>query len=282
MPSRAPTKKDLEDRIAQMNEAMMTLQLAHEETERELQTTRGLVQRQQEELTAARDEVIASRAQVTATEQAAAGARAEAEAAWLLQIQLQEQLQAVAQAPAVQEAPVHLPEIPRPTGTGWSIREAMEVDHADYAEIQRTIRSLVIRSQLDWTDDFRRQDPDRLATFFRAARKAHPVLRRYMNNWAAAAIARQYMQNKRKHAYKQGYIKKKPGPGDQDDQQRRDAGGDGGAGAAPPCKVDITERLQTLSVVITQRHRCVVTQLLSGMWQDLAMTSGSVPSARAG
>lgn len=43
-----------------------------------------------------------------------------------------------------------------------------------------------------------------------------------MNNWATAAIARQYMQNKRKHAYKQGYIKKRPAPGDQRDGPRRD------------------------------------------------------------
>ncbi|KAI0826956.1 hypothetical protein BC628DRAFT_1418998 [Trametes gibbosa] len=98
----------------------------------------------------------------------------------------------------------------------------MEVDHADYAEIQCTIRSLVIRSQLDWTDDFRRQDTDKLATMFRAARKAHPILRRFVNNWATAAIARQYMQNKRKHAYKQGYIKKRSNATDWTHQRRED------------------------------------------------------------
>ncbi len=41
---------------------------------------------------------------------------------------------------------------------------------------QRTIRSLVVRAQLDWTEDFRRQDSERLATLFRAARTYPPVL----------------------------------------------------------------------------------------------------------
>ena len=41
------------------------------------------------------------------------------------------------------------------------------------------------------------------------ARTAHPVLNRYANNWATAAIACQYMQNKRKYSYKQGYISKR-------------------------------------------------------------------------
>ncbi|KAH9910605.1 uncharacterized protein BXZ73DRAFT_83401 [Epithele typhae] len=90
-----------------------------------------------------------------------------------------------------------------------SIRHAMGVTQNLYANIQHTIRTLTICSQLDWTDDFRRQDPECLAMLFRAARTAHPELRRYENNWAMAAIARQYMQNKCKHAYRQGYISKK-------------------------------------------------------------------------
>ncbi|KAH9849071.1 hypothetical protein C2E23DRAFT_840672 [Lenzites betulinus] len=200
------------------------LQIARDDASRALEIAQGTVQAQQAELATAR-------AQAAAAEEAVAHAHAEANAAQQLRAQLQAQLEA---AGAPHEAgTVNLPEIPRPAGTGWSIREAMEIDHSDYAEIQRSIRSLVIRSQLDWTDDFRRQDPDKLATFFRAARKAHPVLRRYMNNWATAAIARQYMQNKRKHAYKQGYIKKKPAPGDQHGiGPRRDGDGEGGGALA--------------------------------------------------
>ena len=97
----------------------------------------------------------------------------------------------VAVAGAAAGLPANLPMIDRPHGTRWSIRESMQLAHAEYAEIQvstlnsvssnrtltymhrgsqRTIRSLVIRAQLDWTEDFRRQDANRLATLFRAVR----------------------------------------------------------------------------------------------------------------
>ncbi|KAI0822389.1 hypothetical protein BC628DRAFT_1417779 [Trametes gibbosa] len=227
---RAPTKKELEERVEQLIQEIEALQIARDDAARALQAAEGTVQAQQGEL-------VAARAQADAAEEAATQARADADAARQLQAQLQAQLEAAAAAqppagPGGQDSVANLPEIPRPAGSGWSIREAMELDHPDYAEIQRSIRSLVIRSQLDWTDDFRRQDPDKLATFFRAARKAHPVLRRYMNNWAAA-IARQYMQNKRKHAYRQGYIKKRPAPGDQaGNGPRRDGGGGMNGGGA--------------------------------------------------
>ncbi len=67
------------------------------------------------------------------------------------------------------------------------------------------------------------------------ARTAHPVLRRYTNNWATAAIARQYMSNKRKHAYKQGYINKRGGTDKENlpgggRRRRDDEGSAGGAG----------------------------------------------------
>ncbi len=68
------------------------------------------------------------------------------------------------------------------------------------------------------------------------ARSAHPILGRYTNNWASAAIARQYMSNKRKHAYKQGYIKKRGAWADKENTQGAGSSGrrdddDGAAGA---------------------------------------------------
>ena len=124
---------------------------------------------------------------------------------------------------------------------GRSMRRSRYVPHCTHALPsphsfhlgKRTIRSLVIRAVLDWTDDFRHQDVDKMAMLFRAvrilacssmpsysmappylsvllqARTAHPILNQYANNWATAAIACQYMQNKRKYSYKQGYISKR-------------------------------------------------------------------------
>ncbi|KAI0707241.1 hypothetical protein C8Q76DRAFT_799066 [Earliella scabrosa] len=110
---------------------------------------------------------------------------------------------AAAAAPA---PPVDEPIVPKPAGSRFNIRNAMGVSYNEYCAIRATIHILVKASQLKWKEDFRRQDPQDLALFFRAARKEHPILKKYANNWAAAAIARTYMQNMRKHARKQGYI----------------------------------------------------------------------------
>ena len=38
------------------------------------------------------------------------------------------------------------------------------------------------------------------------ARKEHPVLRRYVGDWATAVITKTYMQNRRKYARRNGYM----------------------------------------------------------------------------
>ncbi len=104
-----------------------------------MQAAEGTVQMQQGELVAIRGELDAMRAQLATAEEAAVNARAEAEAATQLQAQLQAQLDAAAaqpEGPPAQDGAANLPAIPRPAGTGWSIREAMELDHGDYSEIQ--------------------------------------------------------------------------------------------------------------------------------------------------
>ncbi|KAI0826920.1 hypothetical protein BC628DRAFT_1372643 [Trametes gibbosa] len=234
------TKKQLESIIDDLRREVEGLTLERTTIQSELQATQASNQEQAGALTTLCAELEAAQQQAALAQQAVADAQAQAVAAEQARAALAMQLN-VASAPAAHSgaragdgAPTALVDIPRPQGTGWSIREAMEMDAPDYAEVQRTIRSLVIRSQLDWTEDFRRQDADKLSTLFRAARKAHPVLRRYVNNWATAAIARQYMQNKRKHAYKQGYIKKRSNPADGGHHGRRDDA-DGGAAAAPTC-----------------------------------------------
>ncbi|RPD56850.1 hypothetical protein L226DRAFT_615705 [Lentinus tigrinus ALCF2SS1-7] len=231
MPRTTVTKAQLEELVATLRAAVEAAQHARDVAAGELETTRQALTTAQAEATSAQEAAAAAQAASTALQQQLQNAPP-----------LQGQLAGggpggVAMDPAPVQA--NLPQIDRPVGTRWSIHEAMQLSQAEYAEVQRTIRSLVIRAQLDWTEDFRRQDADRLGTLFRAARAAHPILRRYTNNWATAAIARQYMSNKRKHAYKQGYIKKRgacadkenlPGPSG---QRRREDEGDrsGGAGA---------------------------------------------------
>lgn len=47
---------------------------------------------------------------------------------------------------------------------------ALALYYLCHNSFQRTIRSLVIRAVLDWTDDFRHQDAEKMATLFRAVR----------------------------------------------------------------------------------------------------------------
>ncbi|KAI0666536.1 hypothetical protein C8Q78DRAFT_1082815 [Trametes maxima] len=225
------TKKQLESLVENLQRDIESLTLARSQVDNELQAARETIREQIEALEAARAVAATAREEVTAANTAREA----------LETQLTVANAAAARVGNTQpvatadEHAEELAQIARPPGSGWSIREAMDVDRVDYADIQRTVRSLVIRSQLDWTEDFRRQDADKMATMFRAARKAHPVLRRYIGNWATAAIAKQYMQNKRKHAYKQGYIKKRSNTMDGCNPRRRDddesmGGASGGLG----------------------------------------------------
>jgi len=118
------------------------------------------------------------------------------------------------EALAAANAPHPTPAVPtvrmiaRPSGRASPYKN-MGVSRSKYRACQRIIHDLVIKSGLDITEDFRRLDSEKLGILFAAAKKAQPVLKRYENNWATAAIARQYIQNKRKHGYRNGYIMKK-------------------------------------------------------------------------
>ncbi|KAI0073760.1 hypothetical protein K474DRAFT_146108 [Panus rudis PR-1116 ss-1] len=163
-------------------------------------------------------------AQTSAEESAAQAAVAQAEAEEQIAAAnantqvAEEALQAAQEAQQQQQPPPPpgptasgtnaLPIIPQPHGN-VNIRAAMGILLADYQMILRSVRGLTIVARLDWTEDYRRQDPDKLSMVFRAAREEHPILKQYQNNWATAAIIRQYMSNKRKHAVKRGYIEKR-------------------------------------------------------------------------
>ncbi|KAI0645016.1 hypothetical protein C8Q79DRAFT_969142 [Trametes meyenii] len=41
---------------------------------------------------------------------------------------------------------------------------------------------------------------------FKQAADDHPILKRFQNSWLTAELAKQYLQNKRRHAVKRGYI----------------------------------------------------------------------------
>ncbi|KAH8093765.1 hypothetical protein BXZ70DRAFT_1010360 [Cristinia sonorae] len=64
--------------------------------------------------------------------------------------------------------------IPPPSGR-YSIRTEMDISKEQYKSIQRTIRELVARAALDWTEDYRRQDPAKLTKFYKAVSTPSPM-----------------------------------------------------------------------------------------------------------
>ncbi|KAM5537726.1 hypothetical protein V8D89_008613 [Ganoderma adspersum] len=155
---------------------------------------------------AALQETLTQQAQQLDDAQARAlAAEAEVQAATIAAAQVQAQAEAAAAA-APPGPPGELEAIPKPSAQRYNIREAMNLDDQEYLTIRATIHDLVKSAQLKWRDEFRHQDPAKLGHLFKAARKEHPVLRRYVGDWATAVIAKTYMQNMRKYARRRGYM----------------------------------------------------------------------------
>ncbi|TFK82782.1 hypothetical protein K466DRAFT_568231 [Polyporus arcularius HHB13444] len=174
----ASTKRDLEILVADL-QSKLTL-----ETEQrgalaaELDTAKGTITRLETEL-----------AETTQRAQDAAAAAAAVAAAAPPQAQVQD-----------------MPTIPKPLGTLRKLEELSGLSHADYKAIQRSVRNLAVRADLDVTQDFRRQSPESLAKLYKAAREEHLILKRFQNNWMTAELTKRFLQKRRKHAVRQGYI----------------------------------------------------------------------------
>ncbi|KAI0691670.1 hypothetical protein C8Q76DRAFT_698462 [Earliella scabrosa] len=179
------TKAQLAATIDELTAQIATANLDREANSATLAGIQATLEQQTAALNAAQARAEAAEAQAAAAQAAAA------------------QAAAANAAIAPQEEPAV---VPKPAGSRFNIRNAMDVTYNEYCAIRATIHILVKASQLKWKEDFRRQDPHDLALFFRAARKEHPILKKYARDWATAAIARTYMQNMRKHARKRGYI----------------------------------------------------------------------------
>ena len=93
----------------------------------------------EEDLRTTRTALAEAQAQVTAAQEAATTAKTACDA---LQAQIDQAAAAAGQGPGPLADQVNMGLIPRPTGSGWSIRESMQVMKAEYGEIQvRTLHS---------------------------------------------------------------------------------------------------------------------------------------------
>ena len=95
--------------------------------------------RMEEDLCTTHTALTEAQAQVAAAQEATTAAETARNA---LQAQIDQAAAAAGQAPGPLADQVNMGLIPRPTGSGWSIRESMQVTKAEYGEIQvRTLHS---------------------------------------------------------------------------------------------------------------------------------------------
>ncbi|KAI0326295.1 hypothetical protein GY45DRAFT_1363980 [Cubamyces sp. BRFM 1775] len=193
-------KKDLEIMVTRLEESLNEGREERDRLQADLQSARDTIQELEAAMATAatthEEAMAAALAAAERAEQAAATAAARATA---------ERAHAQANA-ADAEREAAAPPIPKPSGAMRGLEALSGLSRQDYMAVQRTIRNLVVIANLDWKEDFRRQNAESLARLYRAARDQHPILKRFQNSWLTAALAKQFLQNKRKHAVKNGYI----------------------------------------------------------------------------
>ncbi|EIW87425.1 hypothetical protein CONPUDRAFT_87204 [Coniophora puteana RWD-64-598 SS2] len=95
--------------------------------------------------------------------------------------------------------------IPKPKGTAgetYVLKDEMGLqdDKAQYSTILATARNAFLAARLNPLTNYSEQPLRDLANVFEVAKKAHPILCRFTNNWATAAIVQQYIHSRKRYA----------------------------------------------------------------------------------
>ncbi|KIJ60588.1 hypothetical protein HYDPIDRAFT_32013 [Hydnomerulius pinastri MD-312] len=96
--------------------------------------------------------------------------------------------------------------IPKPKGQagekGFNLQDEMKLEDEKelYLAILRDVRALCFAAQLDYKIDYRHQPPKDLGNIFDVAKRHHPYLEQFHNNWATSEIVKQFLRNRRKYA----------------------------------------------------------------------------------
>ncbi|KAJ7110209.1 hypothetical protein C8R43DRAFT_1113767 [Mycena crocata] len=104
--------------------------------------------------------------------------------------------------------------VPRPAGSAgkdFNIQDAMglcgnEKDHEMYKALMRNVRELTHQAGVNWELPWAKTPADVKAKLFAVARERHPIFKRYVNDWATEELVKQYIKNKRRNAYKNGWL----------------------------------------------------------------------------
>ncbi|KAJ6538262.1 hypothetical protein DFH09DRAFT_893741, partial [Mycena vulgaris] len=104
--------------------------------------------------------------------------------------------------------------IPRPAGSAgnnFNIQDAMglgqnEKDRELYKALMRNTRDLVLQAGINWELAWAKTPAEAKAKLYAVARERHPILKRYVNDWATEELVKQYIKNKRRHGYRKGWL----------------------------------------------------------------------------
>ncbi|GJF00483.1 hypothetical protein PsYK624_167710 [Phanerochaete sordida] len=107
--------------------------------------------------------------------------------------------------------------VPKPKGTagggkkGFHLQEEMGLEGSldgdrMYNMILATVRELAHAARLDLSRQYREVAAEDLSRIFSMARKIHPYLARFQNDWATAEILKQYLSSARRYGKRKGYF----------------------------------------------------------------------------
>ncbi|KAH9012177.1 hypothetical protein EDB84DRAFT_1645184 [Lactarius hengduanensis] len=104
-------------------------------------------------------------------------------------------------------AAASLPKIERPR-RGTNIQDGMRLsdDKPRYHAIRRLVTDLVAAAGINWEVRWADIPASKKAKLYQAAREQAPYLKRFSNDWATEALAKQLLKNKRGHSYRSGYL----------------------------------------------------------------------------
>ncbi|KAJ7480047.1 hypothetical protein B0H11DRAFT_1265206 [Mycena galericulata] len=104
--------------------------------------------------------------------------------------------------------------IPRPRGSAgnnFNIRNEMglggsRANREIYKALLRNIRDLTLTAGIEWERPWSEISAGAKAKLFEVARLRHPILERYVNDWATEEIVKQFTKNKRRNGYRHNWL----------------------------------------------------------------------------
>ncbi|KAJ7119408.1 hypothetical protein C8R44DRAFT_877838 [Mycena epipterygia] len=124
--------------------------------------------------------------------------------------ELQKRLEAL----SGQKMPDNPEQVPRPAGSAgnnYNIQNEMglggsRANREIYLALLRDLGELTHTAAIDWERPWFEIPAGATAKLFDVARAKHPILERYVNDWATEEIVKQFTKNKRRHSYQKNWL----------------------------------------------------------------------------